>query len=633
VSRAFEMKTGSPMHRETHRRQERTITFATHKRISTSGKSNRRRRALLEQLESRYVLDNSFAAAIELGDIAAPVSVDGFVGPDDQADYYHFTVTETDAYYVGIADLTADADIYLYRDQAPEPVVFHYSDQRGTVTDWVRGGDTLSPGSYYVKVQHFSGDADYTLTVRTIDPPVVEPQTFSVPENTPNGTIIGEVALSDPDSPGVHWFSTIENFNSPVAIYGNTGEVVVVNSSALDFANQPTFTFTARVSDETGMFADVVITINVLEGPENQSPTISPIPDQTIDENGSLTITYTIDDDTGPDTLAMSFFSSNNVLFPANSVVMGGSGATRTLTFTPAANQTGTTTFSLAVQDSRGGSVVEMFEVTVVPETVIPSLDTPNLVQIVPDPDNPGRGLLVVNGSSTLDFITVNPRGTQTVVLTNSGGTRTFNNADFDRILINSFEGSDRIILSPLLKKPATINSGSGDDLILSGQGADLINAGAGFDIVFGRDGNDFLFGEAGVDFLYGEGGNDVLIGGAGTDTLSGGLGADILNGGGDFDILTGDNGDDLLIGGNFTHATSLVELHAIQAIWTANNPFATRITNLSSHINAQTVTGDSKSDWIFTGAGRDWVVDYAYFDFVWDLNFNPTNGDKWNGL
>jgi Ca2+-binding RTX toxin-like protein len=606
---------------------------SAHRRQGLTTNSLRRRRILLEHLESRYVLDNSFATAIELGDITAPVTVTGFVNADDQADYYHFTLTETDSYMFGIDGLTADSDIYLYREQAPEPVVIHMSAERGTVRDWVRGGDTLPPGSYYIKVQHFSGEADYTLSLQSIDPPVVEPQTFSVYENTPNGTIIGEVALSDPDSPGVHWFSTIENFESPVAIYGSTGEVVVVNSLGLDFANQPTFTFTARVSDETGLFADVVITINVLESPENLPPTISPIPDQTIDEDGSLTITYTVDDDTGPDSLDTAVAWASSPIFPAGSVVTGGSGATRTLTLTPAANQTGTVSFSIFVQDDKMSTSVESFEITVEPVVEIPDLDTPNLVQIVDDPENPGHGLLVVNGSSKLDIITINPRGTQTEVFTGAGGRHTFSSADFERILINSFEGSDRILLSPQLAQPATINSGIGDDLILSGKGSDVINAGAGFDMVFGRDGNDFVFGEAGIDFLYGEGGNDVLIGGAGIDTLSGGKGNDILNGGGDLDILQGDNGDDLLLGGNFTHATSLGELQAIQAIWTASHPFATRISNLASRINPQTVTSDNQLDWIYAGAGRDWVVDYSYFDFVWDLNFNPTNGDKWNNL
>ena len=74
-----------------------------------------------------------------------------------------------------------------------------------------------------------------------------------------------------------------------------------------------------------------------------------------------------------------------------------------------------------------------------------------------------------------------------------SGINRTYDNSTFDRILINGFAGSDRIILDPFLDKPATIYGDAGDDIILSGAGNDLIYGGSGTDFIYGRGGNDVM--------------------------------------------------------------------------------------------------------------------------------------------
>jgi Ca2+-binding RTX toxin-like protein len=139
-----------------------------------------------------------------------------------------------------------------------------------------------------------------------------------------------------------------------------------------------------------------------------------------------------------------------------------------------------------------------------------------------------------------------------------------------------------------------------------------VVHGGAGTDTIFGRAGDDFLYGESGVDYLYGEAGKDGLLGGADNDWLSGGAGGDIINGGEGLDTILADGGDDLIISGNFSHANNMTELLAIQAIWTSTQPFTTRISSLASKVISTTVTSDGKFDWVYTGAGRDWAVDYA---------------------
>ncbi|MBN8531310.1 MAG: tandem-95 repeat protein [Alphaproteobacteria bacterium] len=80
---------------------------------------------------------------------------------------------------------------------------------------------------------------------------------------------------------------------------------------------------------------------------------------------------------------------------------------------------------------------------------------------------------------------------------------------------------------------------------------ADLFKGGDGADYIYGYKGNDTLYGDADNDIIYGGDDMDVLYGGTGNDTLYGELGADTLAGGEGNDVLDSGAGDDSLAGGN----------------------------------------------------------------------------------
>ena len=87
----------------------------------------------------------------------------------------------------------------------------------------------------------------------------------------------------------------------------------------------------------------------------NDAPTGSSIPDQSISVNSSTgPLSFTIGDE-DPASVTVSGTSSNQVLVPNGNIVFGGSGATRTVTVTPAANQTGATTITVTLTDGTGG--------------------------------------------------------------------------------------------------------------------------------------------------------------------------------------------------------------------------------------------------------------------------------------
>jgi uncharacterized protein YkwD len=90
--------------------------------------------------------------------------------------------------------------------------------------------------------------------------------------------------------------------------------------------------------------------------PVNDRPTISPAPlsNQFIAKNGGLQISLTIGDiDTALDQLTVTADASNTTLVPASGLVFSGTGASRTLTITPATNQEGMATITLRVGDGQ----------------------------------------------------------------------------------------------------------------------------------------------------------------------------------------------------------------------------------------------------------------------------------------
>src|SRR5439155_17167379 len=100
----------------------------------------------------------------------------------------------------------------------------------------------------------------------------------------------------------------------------------------------------------------------------NTLPTISSIADQTTSQNApTAPIAFTVADAQTPaGSLIVSVASSNPNLVPVSNIVQAGSGGARTLTVTPALNQTGTATITVTVSDG-GASAAETFVLTVNP--------------------------------------------------------------------------------------------------------------------------------------------------------------------------------------------------------------------------------------------------------------------------
>ena len=85
----------------------------------------------------------------------------------------------------------------------------------------------------------------------------------------------------------------------------------------------------------------------------NDSPTITAISNQSIiQDHATSALGFTISDrETAPASLQVSASSDNSQLTPQNSLALGGNAASRTITVTPAAGQTGTSHVTVTVSD------------------------------------------------------------------------------------------------------------------------------------------------------------------------------------------------------------------------------------------------------------------------------------------
>jgi len=147
-----------------------------------------------------------------------------------------------------------------------------------------------------------------------------------------------------------------------------------------------------QVDDGAGSVNNGTIAFTVI--PVNDRPTISTVADQVIDEdNDTGALNFTISDiETSADSLVLSATSSREALVPTANVVFGGTGNNRTVTVTPAPDQNGSTTISLAVSDGVL-SKTAAFNLTVNPVN-----DAPSAVTLVAP----------INAATGVDAATVN---------------------------------------------------------------------------------------------------------------------------------------------------------------------------------------------------------------------------------
>jgi VCBS repeat-containing protein len=183
-------------------------------------------------------------------------------------------------------------------------------------------------------------DSDtFTVTVNPInDAPVAKNDTASVNEDS-NVTI--SVLSNDTDVDISHEGDTItiQSFDGV-----DNGTVTIVNSNTqlkfvpnADYYGTEEFNYT--IVDTHGATATAKVTVTVV--PVNDPPVISDVANQSINEDSSTgALNFTVSDvDNAAESLTVTATTSNGTVIPTGSIVLGGSGTTRTVTVNPLANK------------------------------------------------------------------------------------------------------------------------------------------------------------------------------------------------------------------------------------------------------------------------------------------------------
>jgi len=127
-------------------------------------------------------------------------------------------------------------------------------------------------------------------------------------------------------------------------------------------------TLSITVQDNGGGESDTseAQTFTITVTPVNDNPVITGIAAVETPEDEPYVYEFTLKDvEDGPDTLDIAYTTDNTALLEKGSMVLGGSGANRTLTLSPEENRSGTVHVSFSVTDSQGGKATKTVTLTV----------------------------------------------------------------------------------------------------------------------------------------------------------------------------------------------------------------------------------------------------------------------------
>lgn len=165
-------------------------------------------------------------------------------------------------------------------------------------------------------------------------------------------TVAAEHGVLVNDSPGEGTgliLTTIDELTTDAG-----GRLVMISDGGFTYEPKADFHGTDQVdyTIRNSKGKEAVGTIALIVTPINDAPGISPIAEQTTPENVPIDVAFTVsDDETGPQDLIITAVSDNPILVPSGAMVINGSGADRTLTVTPAADQYGVATITLTVSE------------------------------------------------------------------------------------------------------------------------------------------------------------------------------------------------------------------------------------------------------------------------------------------
>ncbi len=148
--------------------------------------------------------------------------------------------------------------------------------------NWGDGIEIVAGNPTSVTHTYLDGDANFTISATATDedgtfaagntvavmvhnlPPAANDATFSLTENSPNGTVVGSLTADDPGDDTLSFSIVGGTPAGAFAINASSGQITVADESLLDFETWPTLTLEVEVSDGDGGSDVALVTINLL---------------------------------------------------------------------------------------------------------------------------------------------------------------------------------------------------------------------------------------------------------------------------------------------------------------------------------------------------------------------------------
>jgi hypothetical protein len=259
----------------------------------------------------------------------------------------------------------------------------------------------------------------------------------TIPEDTSTGTI--PFTIGDAQTASGSLVVTAMSSNPAVVANTPAGLALGGTASARTLAVTPQpdangySTISVTVSDGS-LSATSTFVLTVTS--ENDPPVVSAIGAQTMNEDESLSIPFTVTDVDNPaSALVVQASSANTALINASGIALGGSGQSRVLTLTPVANESGLAAMTVTVSDGTA-SAQRTFTVTVTPVNDAPAfVSLPPLVSTtvgqpttftvaLTDPDTSGSAIAL--GVASNNPVVLPQSGVLVVPVSSTASSRTF---------------------------------------------------------------------------------------------------------------------------------------------------------------------------------------------------------------
>ena len=387
----------------------------------------------------------------------------------------------------------------------------------------------------------------------------------SVAENSPNGTLVGSFAGSDPDSGEVLHYSLVDDAGGRFVIDAASGELRVADGSLLDFEAAASHNIIVRITDAAFATYDEAFVITITDVPEttriytgtgSANTFVAPTAEDWIvyglggnDRLTTLGGRDVVSGGAGNDIIATGA-NDDIVTFQGTAegfdAIDGGAGYDRIVALS---NDTIIGLSSIAGVEEisangfanvriRGSTASNIIDLSGISLVDIGSIDGDAGNDIITG-STAGDTLIGGSGNDQL----AGGEGDDIFLVGVTAGTDQFSGgAGYDRVVATA-DGA-AIAIAAISGIEEISGGGFANVRISGGNTNDVFDFStmllSGIALIDGGSGNDRIAGSIGDDVIAGGGGNDDLSGGDGNDLflLGTGAGSDLINGGNGFDTI-----------------------------------------------------------------------------------------------